>query len=133
MTASALKAKSFDTAPKTAARKRARWASSRTYISAALIFIWCLLPFYWMIVTAFRDVGYTFDPTPFFTHVTMDNFATVFSTNLGNHFAQNLLNSLIIGGVTTVVALLVGILAAYALSRLEFRFKFLVLGFVLGA
>ncbi|HSU71388.1 MAG TPA: carbohydrate ABC transporter permease [Micrococcaceae bacterium] len=133
MTASALDTKTFDTAPKTAARNRARWASSRTYISAGLIFIWCLLPFYWMIVTAFRDVGYTFDPTPFFTHVTLDNFATVFSENLGNHFAKNLLNSLIIGGVTTLVALIVGVFAAYALSRLEFRFKFLVLGFILGA
>ncbi len=133
MTASTLKAPAFDSAPKTAARNRARWASGRTYISAALIFIWCLLPFYWMIVTAFRDVGYTFDPTPFFTHVTWDNFTTVFSTDLGNHFARNLLNSFIIGGVTTVVALVVGVFAAYALARLEFRFKFLVLGFILGA
>ncbi len=124
---------SIDAAPKTAARRRERLASSRTYISAALIFIWCLIPFYWMIVTAFRDVGYTFDSTPFFTHVTWDNFTTVFSENLGNHFGRNLLNSLLVAGVTTVVALLFGVFAAYALSRLEFRFKFLVLGFVLGA
>ncbi|WP_462200302.1 carbohydrate ABC transporter permease [Arthrobacter sp. B2a2-09] len=124
---------SFDTAPKTAARRRERWASGRTYLSAAIIFIWCLIPFYWMIVTAFRDVGYTFDSTPFFTHVTWDNFTTVFSENLGNHFGRNLLNSLFVAGVTTVVALLFGVFAAYALSRLEFRFKFLVLGFVLGA
>ncbi|GAA4049294.1 MULTISPECIES: carbohydrate ABC transporter permease [Arthrobacter] len=124
---------SFDTAPKTAARRRERWANGRTYISAILIFIWCLIPFYWMIVTAFRDVGYTFDSTPFFTHVTWDNFTTVFSENLGNHFGRNLLNSLFVAGVTTVIALLFGVFAAYALSRLEFRFKFLVLGFVLGA
>ncbi len=124
---------SIDAAPKTAARRRERLASSRTYISAALIFIWCLIPFYWMIVTAFRDVGYTFDSTPFFTHFTWDNFTTVFSENLGNHFGRNLLNSLLVAGVTTVVALLFGVFAAYALSRLEFRFKFLVLGFVLGA
>ncbi|MCU6480577.1 carbohydrate ABC transporter permease [Arthrobacter sp. A2-55] len=121
------------TAAKSVARRRERWSSSRTYISAAIILIWCLLPFYWMVVTAFRDVGYTFDPTPWFTHVTWDNFTTVFSENLGNHFAQNLLNSLIVSGVTTAVALLFGVFAAYALARLEFRFKFLVLGFVLGA
>ncbi|WP_026556211.1 carbohydrate ABC transporter permease [Arthrobacter sp. 35W] len=120
-------------APHLAAKRRERWANGRTYISAALIFIWCLLPFYWMIVTAFRDVGYTFDPTPFFTHVTWDNFTTVFSEDLGNHFARNLLNSLLVAGVTTIVALLFGVFAAYALARLEFRFKFLVLGFVLGA
>ncbi|RAN79562.1 sugar ABC transporter permease [Bacillus sp. SRB_336] len=121
------------TAAKSVARRRERWASSRTYISAAVILIWCLLPFYWMLVTAFRDVGYTFDPTPWFTHVTWDNFTTVFSESLGNHFAQNLLNSLIVSSVTTAVALLFGVFAAYALARLEFRFKFLVLGFVLGA
>ena len=109
------------------------WASFRTYISAVVILIWCLAPFYWMIVTAFRDVGYTFDTTPFFTHVTWDNFATVFDESLGNHFGRNLANSLIVGAVTTLVALLVGVFAAYALARLNFRFKFIVLGFILGA
>lgn len=120
-------------AAKTVARRRARWASSRTYISAAVIVIWCLLPFYWMVVTAFREVGYTFDPTPFFTHVTWDNFATAFSAEMGNHLDRALLNSLFISGVTTAVALLFGVFAAYALARLKFRGKFLVLGVVLGA
>lgn len=118
---------------KRVARRRVRWASSRTYISAAVIVIWCLLPFYWMVVTAFRDVGYTFDPTPFFTHVTWDNFATAFSSERGNHLDRALLNSLFISGVTTAVALLFGVFAAYALARLNFRGKFLVLGVVLGA
>ncbi|HKU11176.1 MAG TPA: carbohydrate ABC transporter permease [Sinomonas sp.] len=105
----------------------------RTYIAAAVILIWCLAPFYWMVVTAFRDVGYTFDPTFFFAHVTLDNFTTVFDTSLGNHFARNLLNSLIVAGVTTIVALIVGVFAAYALARLNFRFKFAIMGFILGA
>lgn len=109
------------------------WGAFRTYVSAAVILIWCLAPFYWMIVTAFRDVGYTFDTTPFFTHITWDNFATVFDESLGNHFGRNLANSLLVGAATTVVALLVGVFAAYALARLNFRFKFMVLGFILGA
>ena len=75
---------------KTKAKNRQRRASARTYISAALIVLWCLLPAYWMIVTAFRDVGFTFDTTPFFSHVTWDNFATAFSTDLGNHFGKAL-------------------------------------------
>lgn len=120
-------------AAKTVARRRENWSSARTYISAVVIVIWCLLPFYWMIVTAFRDVGYTFDSTPFFTHVTWDNFKTAFSAQLGNHLDRALLNSLFISGVTTVVALLFGVFAAYALARLKFRGKFLVLGVVLGA
>ncbi|MEA5455106.1 carbohydrate ABC transporter permease [Sinomonas sp. JGH33] len=115
-------------------RRRAfDWGSVRTYVQAAVILIWCLAPFYWMIVTAFRDTGYTFESTPYPNHVTLDNFATVFDTSLGNHFAQNLLNSLIVAGATTIVALVVGVFAAYALARLNFRFKFAVMGFILGA
>ncbi|MGW9413622.1 carbohydrate ABC transporter permease [Arthrobacter cupressi] len=116
------------------ARRRAfDWAPARTYIQAVIILIWCLAPFYWMIVTAFRDVGFTFDPTPFFTHVTFDNFITVFDESRGNHFARNLLNSLVVAGVTTIISLIVGVFAAYALARLKFSGKSLVLGFILGA
>lgn len=125
--------KSQETAAHSVARTRENWASARTYISAAIIVIWCLLPFYWMIVTAFRDVGYTFDSTPFFTHVTWDNFATAFSADLGNHLGRALANSLFISSVTTIIALLFGVFAAYALARLNFRGKFLVLGMILGA
>ena len=50
----------------------------------------------------------------------------VLDTTLGNHFGRALVNSLIIGVVTTVIALLVGVFAAYALARLKFRGKFLV-------
>lgn len=114
-------------------RRRTQWASARTYLSAGLIVLWCLLPAYWMIVTAFREVGFTYDTTPFFAHVTLDNFTTAFSTDLGNHFGRALVNSFIIGTITTVIALLVGVSAAYALARLEFRGKYLVLGFILAA
>jgi multiple sugar transport system permease protein len=122
-----------DPRAKAKARNRHRRATTRTYISAAVIVFWCLLPGYWMVVTAFRDVGYTFDTTPYFTHITWDNFATAFSTDLGNHFGRALINSLIVGSVTTVIALLVGVFAAYALARLNFSGKHLVLGFVLAA
>jgi multiple sugar transport system permease protein len=115
------------------ARNSRRWASARTYLSAGVIVLWCLLPAYWMVVTAFRDVGFTYDSTPFFTHVTLDNFTTAFSTDLGNHFGRALVNSFIIGTITTIIALLVGVSAAYALARLEFRGKYMVLGFILAA
>ena len=132
-TAAATRVGGADPHAKSKARSRKRWASARTYLSAAIIVIWCLIPAYWMVVTSFREVGFTYDTTPFFSHVTLDNYATAFSTNLGNHFARALVNSLIIATSTTVVALLVGVSAAYALARLEFRAKYLVLGFILAA
>jgi multiple sugar transport system permease protein len=109
------------------------WAPVRTYLGVAVIVIWGLTPAYWMVVTAFRDVGYTFDTSFYPTHVTLDNFRTAFSTSLGNHFTKALLNSLLIGVVTTALAMSAGVFCAYALSRLEFRGKYALLGVILGA
>ena len=112
----------------------APWVKTlRTYTGVAIIVIWGLGPFYWMGVTAFRDLQFTFDTTPWPTHVTWDNFETVFSTSRGNHFGRALVNSVIISGLTTLVSMVVGVFAAYALARLQFRGKFIVLGFVLAA
>lgn len=110
-----------------------RWQTTRTYIGLAVIVLWGLLPFYWMVVTAFRDVDFTFSTTPWPSHVTLDNFKTAFSTDRGNHFGRALVNSTIIGIVTTAVAMIVGVSASYALARLQFPFKYVVLGVILGA
>jgi multiple sugar transport system permease protein len=112
---------------------RHRGPTIRTAISAIVIAIWCLLPFYWMIVTAFRDVGFTFSTDPWPSHVTLDNFTTAFSTELGNHLGRALLNSLFIGAVVTIVGLLVGTSAAYALARLDFKGKSIIAGGILAA
>ena len=114
-------------------RKGVNWAAVRSYLGIILIVLFCLAPFYWMIVTSFRDVDFTFDNTPWPTHVTLDNYRTVFDTSLGNHFARALVNSVIIGVCTTILAVMFGVFAAYALARLDFRGKFVVLGIVLGA
>jgi multiple sugar transport system permease protein len=114
-------------------RKGVNWAPVRSYLGIVLIVLFCLAPFYWMIVTSFRDVDFTFDNTPWPTHVTLDNYRTVFDTSLGNHFARALLNSVIIGVCTTILAVMFGVFAAYALARLDFKAKFVVLGIVLGA
>jgi multiple sugar transport system permease protein len=113
--------------------KSAVWQNVRTYLGVTIIVVWGLAPFYWMMVTGFRDVDFTYDTAIYPTHVTWDNFQTVFSTGNGNHFGRALVNSVVISTAATVVALLAGVFAAYALSRLRFKGKGLVLGFVLAA
>jgi multiple sugar transport system permease protein len=110
-----------------------RWRSARTYIGVVIIVLWGLLPFYWMVVTAFRDLQFTFDTTPWPTHVTLDNFRTVFATNRGNHFGRALLNSVLIGAVTTAIGLTVGVFTAYAMARLRFPGKNAILAVILAA
>jgi multiple sugar transport system permease protein len=109
------------------------WSQVRTYVGVAIIIVWGLAPAYWMLVTSFRPVGYTFETTPWPTHFTFDNYKTAFSTDLGNHFARALGNSILIGVVVTIVAMAAGVFCAYALARLEFRGKYLLLGVILGA
>lgn len=114
-------------------RRRVTGSSVRNYLGVAVIVIWGLLPAYWMVVTAFRDVDFTFDTTPYPTHVTLDNFIAAFDTSTGNHFARALANSTIIALATTAIAMVVGVFCAYALARLDFRGKYALLGVILAA
>jgi multiple sugar transport system permease protein len=100
-------------------------------LGLVLIVLWCLAPFYWMIVAALRQVDYTFDSTPYPKHVTLDNFRAIFQG--GNHFGRALINTVIIGTVVTALAMIVGVFCAYAIARLHFRGKFAVLGLILAA
>ncbi|WP_062995024.1 carbohydrate ABC transporter permease [Nocardia mikamii] len=117
----------------TATSGRKPWRSARVYVGALIVLIWGLAPFYWMAVTAFRDPDYTFDNTPWPTHVTFENFRNAFDTSRGNDFGRALTNSVVIGTATTVIALLIGMMAAYALARMAFRGKTLVAGLILSA
>lgn len=114
-------------------RRTDRGKMARTYLGVAIILIWGLAPFYWMVVTAFRQVDHTFDTTPWPTYLTLDNFRAALSTDKGNDFLGAIVNSLIIGVVTTAVGLLLGVFASYALARIEFRGKYIVTGIILGA
>src|SRR5699024_1615637 len=116
-----------------AARRRPWWPTVRTYLGVAVILIWGLAPFYWMVIVAFRQQSHTYDTTPWPTHLTLQNFADALDTSSGNNFLGAIVNSLVIGAVTTVIALLFGIFTAYALARIEFRGKFLLTGVILGA
>jgi multiple sugar transport system permease protein len=115
-----------------ARRSRYTRGNFATLAVIALIIVWCLAPFYWMLVLAFRDTAYTFDTTPWFTHVTWDNFRYAFDTT-DNKFGRSLVNSLIIGSVVTVLAMTIGVFAGYAMARLAFRGKGIILAAILGA
>ena len=90
-------------------------------IGMAVIVIYCLAPFYWMIVSSLRlpTMGRSTDFIP--NPVSFANYAGVFDPS--NNFGRAIINSIIVSTVVTVLTLLFGILAAYALARLRFRFK----------
>ena len=119
-------------APKVS-RFRIDGAQLRTYLAVAFILIWGLAPFYWMVVTAVRDSNDVYNTSPWPSDLTLQNFKDALSTESGNDFVGALQNSLVISAATTVVALIIGIFAAYALARLEFFGKAVVAGLILAA
>lgn len=121
------------TAQQPVRRKRRSEVGFGSYFSGALIVLFCLLPFYWMIVVAFRDVTQTFNTTPWFTHLTLDNFVAALKTTGGNNLLNAIGNSLAISGMTTLAAVLLGVTVAYALARVDFRGKSAVTGIILAA
>ncbi|WP_016694954.1 carbohydrate ABC transporter permease [Rhodococcus rhodochrous] len=110
-----------------------RLSTVGTYLGVALIIVWGLAPCYWMIVTALRDPSETFSTTLWPSNPTLQNFADALDPDAKVNFSRALLNSVIIAGATTAVALLLGVFTAYALSRFEFRGKYFVTGIILGA
>lgn len=101
-----------------------------SYVGMGLIVLYCIIPFYWMIVSSLRlpteGRSTEFIPSP----ASIENFKGVFSGQ--NNFGRSLVNSLIISGVTTLLTLLFGIVAAYALARLQFRGKGFVLWLIMA-
>lgn len=110
---------------------KAALLDTSSWIGIIAIVVFCLAPFYWMIVSSLRPTRDIFDTTLWPREVSMENYVEVFKPD--RLFTQSLLNSLIVAGVTTILALLVATFTAYALARLEFPGKTLVLTIVIAS
>lgn len=90
------------------------------FLSVVLIFItYTIIPFYWAISTSFRrdseisSTNLTLLPQQF----TTENYTTAFHTS---EFVRSIINSFIVAGSGTTLALILGSLGAYALGRYRF-------------
>jgi multiple sugar transport system permease protein len=99
------------------------------WIAVVAIIIFCLFPFYWLINTSLKtgadlSSARLVPPSP-----TLDNYDSIFRNA---DFIKALRNSAIISLTTTAIALLIGSFAGYALARLRFPRKFLLLALILS-
>lgn len=100
-----------------------------TWTSVVLIILFCLFPIYWLVNTSLKagadlSSGGFVPPNP-----TLKNYDSIFG-NSG--FTMALRNSVIVSVLTTLISLTIGSFAAYALARLRFPMKFLLLAVVLS-
>jgi multiple sugar transport system permease protein len=95
----------------------------------AVIFVWCLFPFAWLIDTSLKIGDFALN-SPKLTQgpFGFQNYASVMQQG----FAYNLRNSAIVAGTTTVLCIAIGSIASYALARLPLQHKVLILSGVLA-
>ncbi|WP_197273564.1 MULTISPECIES: carbohydrate ABC transporter permease [unclassified Arthrobacter] len=92
-----------------------------TYVPLALFLIFTLVPFYWMLLFAFRPTGSTsLVPWP----ITFEHFETVWN---GSGFGIYFKNSLFVAVMSLLCSTVIALLGGYALARFRFRGKTLFL------
>ena len=116
-----IKPDSASTAVVRSTRQKTPWSGVWATIGIGFIVIYCLAPFYWMVVSSLRPDSEIFENSWWPRHPSLENYGAVFSAK--NSFGQGLVNSLIVSITVTVVALAVATFASYALARLDFRGK----------
>jgi multiple sugar transport system permease protein len=98
-------------------------------IMMAIIFLWCLFPFVWLVDTSLKlgDAALN-DPSLTQGPFGLNNYRSVMEQGFG----YNLRNSAIVASMTTILCIAIGSLAAYALARLPLKRKVLILSGVLA-
>lgn len=110
-----------------AERKGARRAAAWVTVDA-MVLVYALLPVMWILSLSLKPTSTVKDGKLIPSSLTFDNYRGIFR---GNFFSSALINSVGIGVTTTVIAVVVGAMAAYAVARLEFPGKRLLIGVVL--
>jgi multiple sugar transport system permease protein len=102
------------------ARAKTGWG-----IGNAIVIIVALVPVLWLASLSFKDPATIADGSFLPQKWTLDNYRGIFQTSL---FTRALLNSVGIALIATALAVVVGSMAAYAVARLRFPGKGLLVG-----
>ncbi len=90
-------------------------------IAVILFGVFALFPFFWMLLTSVRGGNelYTVNDTPFkVQEITLEHYTGLLTET---KFLTWMVNSFIIAIVSSLIALVIGVLAAYSLGRLRYK------------
>jgi len=90
------------------------------YLILAVLSIWTIFPFYWQVATSLRSDVDLYSSTVALVpqKLTLEHYVKVFSP--GSPFVTQFTNSVIVALATTGIAIGLGAMAGYALTRLQF-------------
>jgi multiple sugar transport system permease protein len=101
-------------------RRAASWVIINT-----LVVGYALLPVLWILSLSLKPTSTVKDGKLIPSSITLDNYRGIFSNDF---FSSALVNSIGIGLITTAIAVVIGAMAAYAVARLVFPGKRLLIG-----
>src|SRR6218665_3703132 len=99
------------------------------YLLVAFIVVVSVFPFYYAILTSFKSGTALFQVNYWPTSFSLDNYWNVLNSG---SFPRNLLNSIFVASVTVIGALFIAVTASFALSRVRFRGRGLLLMTILA-
>ena len=102
-------------------------ATGWTIVNVVVV-VYALLPVLWILSLSLKPTATVKDGKLIPSDVTFDNYKGIFT---GNIFSSALVNSIGIGLITTVIAVVIGGMAAYAIARLVFPGKRALVGVAL--
>jgi multiple sugar transport system permease protein len=111
-----------------AGRSRTGLSRFLLYVGLTAAAVVVLFPFFWMVVTAFKQPGQAFAPEVFPSHPTLENFRRVLA-DYG--FARYFLNSVIVATSAAFFATLFATFAGYVFAKKEFAGRDRLFGFLL--
>jgi multiple sugar transport system permease protein len=106
--------------PPMPAGRKAAWGATNLVVVA-----WTLFPIWWLIALAFKDPTTLSDGSFWPNKWSLTNFSGIFH---GSAFVQPLINSICIGVISTVISVVLATMAAYAVARLSFPGKTVLIG-----
>jgi trehalose/maltose transport system permease protein len=102
-----------------------RWAGRLAFgLVVAVILVVSLFPFYYAVLSSLRQGSSLFEIRYWVREVSLANYVSVFREQ---PFALSILNSLAVATGVVTVSLLLGVTAAYALGRVDFKGRRLLL------
>ena len=100
------------------------------YIFLVVFIFIVMFPFYWQFLTSLKTPNEIFTTFKLYTtEPSFQSYQTIFSVR---PFAKYLYNSFIVGSLTTIFAIVIASFTAYAIARLKFKGKAIILGVVLA-
>ncbi len=108
------------------------WTYTKTtafYLLVAVIVLVSVFPFYYAILTSFKTGTALFEVNYLPRYFSLANYVTVFTTGV---FVRNLGNSILVASSVVALALFLAVTAAFALARVNFRGRGLLLMTILA-